>query len=109
MDLNLNDSYPKVEFRTEIGAIYQGDSSILMLDIIENERVHVYNISNGERFETYAIKGEKGSGVIGVNGAAAHKAEVNDLVIIVSYATMEFEEAKIFTPQIIIPDNNKLP
>ncbi len=56
--------------------------------IIENEKVHIYNISNGERFETYVIKGERGSGVIGINGAAAWKAKPGNLVIIVAYAAM---------------------
>jgi aspartate 1-decarboxylase len=77
-------------------------------NLIENERVHIYNITNGDRFETYVIKGERGSGTIGINGAAAHKANVGDLVIIVSYCTMDFEEAKRFSPTIIFPENNKI-
>jgi len=78
-------------------------------NLIENERVHVYNITNGERLETYVIKGHRGSGTIGLNGAAARKAAIGDLVIIASYATMDFELAKQFKPSIIFPDkNNKL-
>ena len=69
-------------------------------------KVHIYNISNGERLATYVIKGQRGSGTISLNGAAARKAQTGDLVIIVSYASMEFEEAKKFKPSIIFPDNN---
>ena len=77
--------------------------------LIENEKVHIYNISNGERLETYVIKGDRGSGVICLNGAAARKAAVGDLIIIVSYASMDSEEAASFKPSIIFPDaNNKL-
>jgi aspartate 1-decarboxylase len=77
--------------------------------IIENEKVDIYNINNGERVETYVIKGKRGSGMVLINGAAARKAMTGDLVIIVSYATMDPEEAKRFTPTIIYPDNqNKL-
>ena len=92
-----------------IGSITIDEDLLDATNLIENEKVHIYNISNGERFATYVIKGEKGSGIIGVNGAAAHKVTVGDLVIIVSYATMNFEEAKLFTPDIVFPDiNNKL-
>jgi aspartate 1-decarboxylase len=77
------------------------------VNIIENERVHIYNINNGERFDTYVIKGERASGVIAVNGAAARKVAVGDAVIIVSYASIDFEEAKKFKPSIIFPQNNK--
>jgi aspartate 1-decarboxylase len=74
-------------------------------NIIENEKVSIYNITNGERISTYVIKGERGSGVIAINGAAARKVAVGDLVIIVSYASMDFEEAKNFKPAIIFPDS----
>jgi len=74
--------------------------------MIEGEKVSIYNITNGERFSTYVISGEQGSGVIGLNGAAARKVMVNDLIIIVSYASMDFEEAKTFKPSIIFPDKN---
>ena len=76
--------------------------------IIENEKVEIYNITNGERFATYAIRGERGTGVIGINGAAAHKAHVGDLLIIASYAQMDFEEAKQWHPTVIFPKNNKV-
>jgi len=92
-----------------IGSIAIDEDLIDAANLIENEKVHVYNISNGERLETYVIKGERGSGTISLNGAAARKAAAGDLVIIVSYASMDFEEAKNFKPHIIFPDqNNKL-
>ncbi len=78
-------------------------------NIYEGERVQIVNNNNGERFETYAIPGERGSGVICLNGAAARKVEVGDIVIIISYALMTPEEAKAHKPIAIFPDdNNKL-
>ncbi|HNZ44245.1 MAG TPA: aspartate 1-decarboxylase, partial [Bacteroidales bacterium] len=74
-------------------------------NIIENERVYIFDINNGERFDTYVIKGKRGSGTIGINGAAARKVMVGDLIIIVSYASMDSEEAKTFSPVIIFPDS----
>lgn len=91
-----------------IGSITIDEDLMDAVNLIENERVHIYNINNGERFDTYVIKGERGSGVIGINGAAARKVAVGDFVIIVSYATMDFEEAKQFSPSIIFPQNNKV-
>ncbi|MCF8299369.1 MAG: aspartate 1-decarboxylase [Saprospiraceae bacterium] len=92
-----------------IGSIAIDEDLLDATNLIENEKVHIYNISNGERFETYVIKGERGSGIIGVNGAAAHRVTIGDLIIIVSYGLMDFEEAKLFTPSIVFPDsNNKL-
>ncbi|MFP4498599.1 MAG: aspartate 1-decarboxylase [Vulcanimicrobiota bacterium] len=92
-----------------IGSIEIDEDLMDAANLIENERVHIYNISNGERLETYVIKGKRGSGVISLNGAAARKAAVGDLVIIVSYASMDFEEAKKHKPHILFPDsNNKL-
>ena len=76
--------------------------------IIENEKVDIYNITNGERLSTYAIKGERGSGVIGINGAAAHKAHVGDLIIIAAYAQMTPEEAREWHPTVIFPKNNRV-
>jgi len=75
-----------------------------------NEKVSVVNINNGERIETYVIMGERGSGKIGINGAAAHKFAIDDLVIIMAYATMSPQEAIAFKPKIIFPDSksNKL-
>jgi aspartate 1-decarboxylase len=75
-------------------------------NIIEFEKVHVLNINNGERIETYVIQGKKGSGVICLNGAAARKFVPGDMVIIASYAIMEFEEAKKFKPSLVFPDQN---
>mgnify|MGYP006789795655 FL=1 len=73
--------------------------------MIEGEKVQVLDINNGERFETYIIKGERGSGCICLNGAAARKVAVDDLVIIVSYALLDFEEAKTFKPWVVFPDS----
>lgn len=92
-----------------IGSIAIDQDLMDAANLIENEKVHIYNINNGERLETYVIKGERGSGIISLNGAAARKAQVGDLVIIVSYATMDFELAKAFKPAIVFPShNNKL-
>ncbi len=78
--------------------------------LIEFEKIQVVNINNGERLETYVITGERGSGVICMNGAAARRVQVGDLIIIISYASMDFEEAKTFKPKIVFPDSgtNKL-
>ena len=74
--------------------------------LIENEKVLVVNINNGERLETYVIRGERGSGIVSLNGAAARKAQINDILLIMSFASMDFEEAKGFRPWIIFPDSN---
>jgi aspartate 1-decarboxylase len=92
-----------------IGSIAIDEDLMDACNLIENERVHIYNINNGERLDTYVIKGERGSGIISLNGAAARKAHTGDLVIIVSYASVDFEDAKKHKPAIIFPDsNNKL-
>ena len=91
-----------------IGSITIDSNMVEAANMIENERGDIYNITNGERFSTYVIKGEPGSGVIGINGAAAHKAHVGDLLIIASYAMMDFEEAKKHTPTVIFPQNNQV-
>ncbi len=79
-------------------------------NLIAGEKVQVVDITNGSRLETYVIRGEAGSGTIALNGAAARLVNVDDLVIIMSYARMEFEEAKSFSPSVIFPDSstNKL-
>ena len=79
-------------------------------NLIAGEKVHIVDNNNGERFETYIIKGERGSGCICLNGAAARKVQVGDIVIIMSYAMMDFEEAKSFKPSVVFPDSttNKL-
>jgi len=92
-----------------IGSISIDENLMEASNLIENERVHIYNITNGERLDTYVIKGDRDSGKISLNGAAARKAAVGDQVIIVSYASMDFEEAKNFKPLILFPnENNKL-
>ncbi len=89
-----------------IGSITIDEALMDAANLIENERVSIYNITNGSRLDTYVIKGERRSGVICLNGAAAHKVAVDDLIIIVSYAAMDIEEAKKFKPHIIFPDKN---
>jgi len=93
-----------------IGSITIDEDLMDAANIIENEKVQIVNLNNGERIETYVIKGVRGSGNIGLNGPAARKALVGDLVIIISYASMDFEEAKKFRPFIVFPDSqsNKL-
>lgn len=91
-----------------IGSITIDEDLMDASNLIENEKVHVVNINNGERLETYVIKGKRGSGVICLNGPAARKALVNDVIIILSYGFMDFEEAKTFRPSVIFPNNNKL-
>jgi aspartate 1-decarboxylase len=100
---------------TEANLNYMGSITIdenLMdaANLIENEKVQVVNINNGERLETYVIRGERDTGVICLNGPAARKVAVGDVVIIMSYAMMDFEEARRFRPVIILPDTatNKL-
>ena len=93
-----------------IGSITIDENLMDAANLIEFEKVNVLNNNNGERFETYIIKGERGSGVICLNGAAARKVQPGDIVLIVSYAQMDFEEAKKFKPTIIFPETatNKL-
>ena len=96
---------------TEANLNYMGSITIdedLMdaVGIIAGERVFIVNNNNGERFDTYVIKGERGSGRICLNGAAARKVQVGDIVIIMSYALMDYEEAKTFTPKVVFPDQN---
>jgi len=86
-----------------IGSISIDQDLMDAANLIEYEKVQVVNINNGERLETYVIKGERGTGVISLNGAAARKAHVGDLVIIASYAQMDFEEAKLHKPAIVFP------
>ncbi|MEO6327948.1 MAG: aspartate 1-decarboxylase [Ginsengibacter sp.] len=91
------------------GSITIDEDLLNAANLIENEKVQVLNINNGERFETYIIKGERGSGITCINGPAARKALVGDIVIVISYAAMDFEEAKKFVPSVIFPNqNNKL-
>ncbi|TDE46511.1 aspartate 1-decarboxylase [Flavobacterium rhamnosiphilum] len=89
-----------------IGSITIDEALLEASNIIEGERVFIVNINNGERFDTYAIKGEKNSGIITLNGPAARKVQKDDIIIIISYALLEFEEAKTFKPWIIFPNEN---
>ncbi len=88
-----------------VGSITIDEDLMDAANMIEGEKVQILDINNGERFETYIIKGERGSGCICLNGAAARKVAVDDLVIIVSYAMLDFEEAKSFKPWVIFPDS----
>ena len=87
-----------------VGSITIDEDLMDAANLIENEKVQVVDINNGERLETYIIRGERGTGEIILNGPASRKVAVGDIVIILSYATMEFEEAKLFKPSIIFPD-----
>jgi aspartate 1-decarboxylase len=92
-----------------VGSITIDQDLLDAANMIEGEKVQVLNVNNGERLETYIIAGPKGSGVVCMNGPAARKVQVGDMVIIVSYAGLDFEEAKTFKPWVIFPDeNNKL-
>ena len=92
-----------------VGSITIDEDLMDAANMIENEKVQIVNSNNGERLETYIIKGERGSGIICLNGPAARKCQVGDTVIIISYAQMEFEEAKKFTPSVIFPtEGNKI-
>lgn len=100
---------------TEANLNYMGSITIdedLMdaANMIAGEKVHIVDNNNGERFVTYIIKGERGSGKICLNGAAARKVQVGDVIIIMSYALLDFEEAKTFKPTVVFPDTatNKL-
>jgi len=88
-----------------IGSITIDEDLMDAANIITNEKVHIVDNNNGERFETYVIKGERGTGTICLNGAAARKVQPGDIIIIMAYATMDFEEAKTFRPSIIFPDS----
>ena len=98
---------------TEANLNYMGSITIDedMMDaagMIAGEKVQVVDNNNGERLETYVIRGERGSGCICLNGAAAGKVQVGDTLIIISYALMDFEEAKTFQPRVVFPHNNRV-
>mgnify|MGYP002519149529 CR=1 FL=1 len=98
---------------TEANLNYMGSITIdedLMdaAGMIAGEKVQVVDNNNGERFETYIIKGQRGSGCICLNGAAARKVQVGDVCIIISYALMDFEEAKVFQPKVVFPKDNHI-
>lgn len=91
-----------------IGSITIDEDLMDAANIIENEKVQVLNLNNGERLETYVIKGERKSGIVCMNGPAARKMQVGDIVIVISYASMPFEEAKRWKPTLLFPSDNKL-
>jgi aspartate 1-decarboxylase len=89
-----------------IGSITIDEDLMEASNIIEGEKVQIVNINNGERLETYVIKGKRGSGEICLNGPAARRVAVNDIIIIICYCILDFEEAKKFKPTLIFPDEN---
>src|SRR6188474_2673274 len=93
-----------------IGSVTIDEDLMDAANLIENEQVHILNKNNGERFVTYVLKGARGSGVICLNGPAALKVSLGDVIIIISYASMDFEKAKTFRPWVVFPDTatNKL-
>jgi aspartate 1-decarboxylase len=93
-----------------IGSVTIDEDLMNAANLLENEKVQIVNINNGERLETYVITGARGTGQICLNGPAARRVAVGDIIIIISYASMDFEEAKLFKPSLIFPDTvtNKL-
>ena len=91
-----------------MGSITIDEDLLDAADMIPGQKVQIVDNNNGERFETYIIKGERGSGCICLNGAAARKVQVGDECIIIAYALMDFEEAKTFQPRVVFPENNKI-
>jgi aspartate 1-decarboxylase len=89
-----------------IGSITIDETLMEASNIIEGEKVSIVNVNNGERFDTYAIKGTKNSGEITLNGPAARRVHKGDIIIIMSYALLEFEEAKTFKPWLVFPNEN---
>lgn len=87
-----------------IGSITIDEDLMDAANLIEGERVQIVNINNGERFETYVIKGERQTGMICLNGPAARKVAINDIIIIIGYAMLDFEEAKTFKPSLVFPN-----
>ncbi len=88
-----------------IGSITIDESLMEAANLVEGERVQIVNVNNGERIETYVIKGERNSGTICLNGPAARRVAVNDIVIIIGYGFMDFEEAKTFKPSLVFPNS----
>ena len=87
-----------------VGSITLDENLIEAANLIENEKVQVINVNNGERFETYVIKGERGTGTVCLNGPAARKVQIGDIVIVIAYGIIDFEEAKSHSPVVIFPD-----
>ena len=91
-----------------MGSITIDEDLLDAAEMIPGQKVQIVDNNNGERFETYIIKGERGSGCVCLNGAAARKVQVGDVCIIIAYALMDFEEAKKFQPKVVFPENNKV-
>src|SRR5215471_556359 len=92
-----------------VGSLTLDEDLMDSANLIENEKVQVVNVNNGARLETYIIKGKRGSGTVCLNGPAARKGAVGDIVIVISYATIDFQEAKKFKPRLVFPrEGNKL-
>jgi aspartate 1-decarboxylase len=92
-----------------VGSVTIDEDLMDAAQLIENEKVTILNINNGERFETYVIKGERNTGTICLNGPAARRVQLGDVVIIISYASMDLDEAKNWKPYLVFPnENNKL-
>ena len=91
-----------------MGSITIDEDLLDAADMIPGQKVQIVDNNNGERFETYIIKGERGSGCVCLNGAAARKVQVGDVCIIIAYALTDFEEAKTFQPKVVFPENNKV-
>ena len=89
-----------------VGSITIDEDLLDAANIIPNEKVQIVNNNNGERFETYAIKGERGSGMICLNGATARLAQLGDILIIMSYGSLPIEDAKKYNPILVFPDDN---
>jgi aspartate 1-decarboxylase len=92
-----------------VGSITIDEDLLDAANMVEHEKVTIVNINNGERFETYTIRGERGSGMICLNGPAARRVAVGDIVIIISYALIDFTEARQHVPTVIFPDQNNRP
>lgn len=92
-----------------VGSLTLDEDLMDAANMIANEKVQIVNVNNGERIETYLIKGKRGSGVCCLNGPAARKGQVGDVVVVISYATMDFETAKTFKPWVVFPrEGNKI-
>lgn len=89
-----------------VGSITIDEDLLDAAELIENQKVQIVNVNNGERIETYVIKGERGSGMVCLNGPAARRAQVGDIVIIIAYGLMDLEEAKRHQPVVVFPDHN---
>ena len=91
-----------------MGSITIDEDLLDAAEMIPGQKVQIVDNNNGERFETYIIKGERGSGCVCLNGAAARKVQVGDVCIIIAYALMDFEAAETFQPKVVFPENNKV-